>query len=82
MRSKKTLQGHSANICLLVADAHSQYFLGDIIFSYDESEVGIFWDLSVGSVLSRLGFNQGLTAAAWVHKGVLGFGKIALIVHW
>lgn len=76
---QKTLQGHSANICLLVADAHNQYFLGDIIFSYDESKVAIFWDLFTGNQLVRLVIFENLTAAAWSNQRQMLFGKVALM---
>lgn len=77
--SRRTLEGHSAKICLLVADAHNQYSVGDIIFSYDESKVAIFWDLLAGNQLVRLMIFENLTAAAWIDQRQMIFGKMALV---
>jgi hypothetical protein len=73
----RVLRGHLAKITLLVADAHKGYSAGEAMFSYDELEVGIFWDLSTGNEMARFAPCETITAAAWMNNGKIAFGRLS-----
>lgn len=76
LEADRVFAGHLAKIDLLVADAHKWYSAGETIFSYDELEVGVFWDMLTGSEVARFASRETLTAAAWMNNGKIAFGRL------